>query len=90
MNNSISADDIGVEASQQQPFAPGIRTVTRSLDSPKMAERGSGRPADASRTRRDRPKAAVSWYGKLLIVSMLLVGAAWEVFKWIITVITLD
>jgi hypothetical protein len=90
MNNSISADDIGVAASQQQLFAPGTVTVTRSLDSPKMAERGSRRPADASSTRRDRRKAAVSWYGKLLIVSMLLVGAAWEVFKWIITVVTLD
>ena len=64
MNNSISADDIGVAASQQQLFAPGIMTETRSLDSPKMAERGSGRPADVSSTRRDRRKAAISWYGK--------------------------
>jgi hypothetical protein len=31
----------------------------------------------------------VSWYGSLLITTML-VAAGWELFRWIITTITLD
>ena len=41
--------------------------------------------------RRGRRKAApVSWYSRLLIVSMLLVAAGWELFQWIVTIVTLD
>ena len=41
--------------------------------------------------RRGRRKAAaVSWYSRLLIVSMLLVAAGWELFRWIVMIITLD
>jgi len=90
MNNSISTANIGAAASQQQLSKPGIVTATRSPTSPQTAERESARPVDESNARRVHRTAAVSWYGKLLIVSMPLVGAAWEVFKWIIAVITLD
>jgi hypothetical protein len=38
-----------------------------------------------------REKAAtVSWYGRLLIVGTLLVAAGWEIFRWILAIITLD
>jgi hypothetical protein len=46
---------------------------------------------DATSKRRGRRKAAaVSWYGRLLIFSMLLVAAGWEIFRLILAVITLD
>jgi hypothetical protein len=35
-------------------------------------------------------RRTVSWYGRLLIVSMLLVAAGWEIFRWILAIITLD
>ena len=44
----------------------------------------------APQRRGRRKAAAVSWYGGLLIVSMLLVAAGWELFQWIVTIITLD
>jgi hypothetical protein len=41
--------------------------------------------------RRDRRKAAgVSWYGRLLIFSMLLVAAGWEFFRLILAAIISD
>ena len=46
-------------------------------------EANSGRPDN-------RKMATVSWYGRLLIVSMLLVAAGWELFRLIIAIITLD
>ena len=45
---------------------------------------------ESSRPRDNRKGATVSWYGKLLIVSMLLVAAGWEIFRWILMIITLD
>jgi hypothetical protein len=91
MSNSIDAANIGVAATRQQLSQP-VTTATRSLDRPQIAERGSPREVDdeSNAQRRDRRGATVSWYGKLLIVSMLLTGAAWEVFKLILTIITLD
>ena len=46
-------------------------------------EANSGRPDN-------RKMATVSWYGRLLIVSMLLVAAGWELFRLIIAIVTLD
>ena len=40
--------------------------------------------------RDNRKGAPVSWYGSLLIISMLLVAAGWELFRLIIAIITLD
>lgn len=37
-----------------------------------------------------RKVATVSWYGTLLIVGTLLVAAGWEIFRWILAIITLD
>jgi len=37
-----------------------------------------------------RKIATVSWYGTLLIVGTLLVAAGWEIFRWILAIITLD
>ena len=49
----------------------------------KTQEANSGRPDN-------RKMATVSWYGRLLIISMLLVAAGWELFRLIIAIITLD
>jgi hypothetical protein len=43
-----------------------------------------------SKRRVRRKAAAVSWYGRLLIFSVLLVAAGWEIFRLILAVITLD
>jgi CBS domain len=42
-----------------------------------------------STQQRRRKTAIVSWYGGLLIFSMLLVAAGWEIFRWILAIITL-
>lgn len=43
-----------------------------------------------SGARRQRKPATVSWYGAFLIFSMLLIAVGWELFRWILAVITLD
>jgi hypothetical protein len=43
-----------------------------------------------SKRRGRRKAAAVSWYGRLLIFSVLLVAAGWEIFRLILAIITLD
>jgi hypothetical protein len=45
---------------------------------------------DDFQTARRSETTAVSWYGRLLIFSMLLVAAGWEIFRLILTAITLD
>ena len=46
---------------------------------------------EANSGRRDNRKmATVSWYGRLLIIGMLLVAAGWELFRLIIAIITFD
>ncbi len=41
--------------------------------------------------REGRLKAVtVSWYGRLLIIATLLVAAGWELFRWILMIITED
>ena len=37
-----------------------------------------------------RRVATVSWYSRLLIIATLLVAAGWEVFQWILMIITQD
>ena len=37
-----------------------------------------------------RKSPTVSWYGKLLIISTLLVAGGWEFFRLIIAILTLD
>jgi hypothetical protein len=41
-----------------------------------------------ARGKGERPR--VSWYASLLIVLMLLLGAGWEFWRWLLLVITLD
>lgn len=55
-----------------------------ALKTPQMAkkrnDKGNGRINGAS----------VSWYGRLLIIATLLVGAGWELFRWLLLIITRD
>jgi hypothetical protein len=44
-------------------------------ESPQTTKKGN------SKRTYQRPAAAVSWYGRFLIVSMLLVAAGWEIFR---------
>jgi fatty acid desaturase len=45
----------------------------------------------ANSKRDDRRKVAtVSWYGRLLIIATLLVAAGWELFQWVLMIITQD
>lgn len=53
----------------------------------------SSRPTKEETTskRQGRRKATtVSWYGTLLIIGTLLVAAGWEIFRWILAIVTLD
>jgi len=52
----------------------------------------SPRPREATTSKRQgrRKTTTVSWYGTLLIVGTLLVGAGWEIFRWVLAIITLD
>lgn len=59
-------------------------TETKGMQSrQKTQDANSGRPDN-------RKMATVSWYGRLLIVSMLLVAAGWEFLRLIVAIITLD
>jgi hypothetical protein len=46
--------------------------------------------ATTSKRQSRRKTTTVSWYGTLLIVGTLLVAAGWEIFRWILAIITLD
>jgi hypothetical protein len=52
----------------------------------------SPQPKEATTSKRQgqRKTTTVSWYGKLLIVGTLLAVAGWEIFRWILAIITLD
>ncbi|ERF82343.1 MAG: hypothetical protein C207_04480 [Bradyrhizobium sp. DFCI-1] len=39
---------------------------------------------------RHRDGPTVSWYGRLLIVSTLLLAAGWEILRLLLTIVTLD
>ena len=66
-----------------QPFTRAHRDTTGMQSRQKTQEANSGR-------RDNRKMATVSWYGRLLIISMLLVAAGWELFRLIIAIITFD
>jgi len=69
-------------------ISPDPRPVARKVDEIQLPQ--GAKEVHASQQRRWRKAAAVSWYGSLLIVSTLLVAAGWELFRWIIAIITLD
>ena len=63
--------------------APSHATKTRG-PSPQPTE------ATISKPQGRRKAATVSWYGALLIAATLSVVAGWEIFRWILAIITLD
>jgi hypothetical protein len=46
--------------------------------------------AATTTTRGDRKGPTVSWYGRLAIIATLLLAAGWEIFRLLMTVVTLD
>jgi len=40
--------------------------------------------------RRRQVGPTVSWYGRLLIVGTLLLAAGWEIFRLLLTIVSLD
>ena len=70
--------------------------TTASPDPLHLAKaRGTSSPqrtkeATTSKRQGRRKTTTVSWCGTVLIVGTLLVAAGWEVFRWILTIITLD
>lgn len=60
-------------------------TKARGTPSPQPAKEATN-----SKRQGRRKIATVSWYGTLLIVGTLLVAAGWEIFRWILAIITLD
>jgi len=46
--------------------------------------------ATTSKRQGRRKTTTVSWYCTLLIVGTLMVAGGWELFRWILAIITLD
>jgi len=65
------------DASDSDARAVTTSAPTPTLDQPK-------------RRRHLRNGPTVSWYGRLMIVGTLLVAAGWEIFRLLLTIITLD
>jgi hypothetical protein len=71
--------------------------MTTLSSEPSQAAKGAGeipppqtaREANSKREGR-RKVATVSWYGRLLIITTLLVAAGWELFQWVLMIITQD
>lgn len=71
----------------------GIKHMTTaSSDLTKTRGTPSPQPTAATIPKRQRRRkaATVSWYGTLLIAATLLVAAGWEIFRWVLAIITLD
>ncbi|MBY0383360.1 MAG: hypothetical protein K2W78_15770 [Xanthobacteraceae bacterium] len=64
--------------------APPHATETRGTPSPQPTDTTISKPHGR------RKAATVSWYGALLIAATLSVVAGWEIFLWILAIITLD
>ena len=64
------------------PDEGGSDPVTPMLPRP-----GAMEPASQRRT---RIRPTVSWYGKILIIGALLMTFGWELFRFVITLLTLD
>ena len=93
-------DFMRIEApAMEHPKVARQKIVLQRLLCPALHE-GPQRLRECSRARRhkrqtpddgdNRKMATVSWYGRLLIISMLLVAAGWELFRLIVAIITLD
>ena len=67
--------------------SPNPPHVTKARGTPSPQ---STKEATNSKRQGRRKIATVSWYGTLLIVATLLVAAGWEIFRWILAIITLD
>jgi hypothetical protein len=65
--------------------------TTASVTSARRTSSSQPPKEETTSKRQGRGKATtVSWYGMLLIIGTLLVAAGWEIFRWILAIITLD
>jgi hypothetical protein len=64
---------------------PRHATKARGISSPQPTK-----GATTSKRQGRRNITTVSWYGTLLIIGTLLVAAGWEIFRWVLAIITLD
>ena len=55
-----------------------------STGSPALAGKGTRRRTDRKRT------TLVNWYAAALIVMTLLLASGWELWRWILLIVTLD
>ena len=76
-------------ARQKCPAATPLSSPSGPTETTGMQSRQKTQEANSGR-RDNRKMATVSWYGRLLIISMLLVAAGWELFRLIIAIITFD
>lgn len=63
-------------------------------DRPSVPARVTNAPIQAlghpAPQRRRQVGPTVSWYGRLLIVGTLLLAAGWEIFRLLLTIVSLD
>jgi hypothetical protein len=74
----------------------GIKHMTIASSDPLHVTKKRGTPSPQptattiSKRQRRRKAATFSWYGTLLIGATLLVAAGWEIFRWVLSIMTLD
>ena len=69
------------------------RTLSDTAPATSSRETVSSKPRTSAATRitrGDRKGPTVSWYGRLVIIATLLLAAGWEIFRLLMTVVTLD
>lgn len=74
------------DAAETLPFSDEQQQATGSRQV-KLPPRAGAAPP---RRRLPVTSPSVPWYGKLLIIAMLLVAAGWEIFRLLLWIVTLD
>lgn len=56
----------------------------------RMDATGDRSPAAAFADRRKAKRPRVGWIATIAIVMMLLIGAGWELWRWLLLIVTMD